>query len=112
MCVGISKWTNTQMFTFRNFNLFELLMKGLQAFRYQPIKIKRMRIGAFYIPSNKYFNYTTYIWTLNEWSIGGLVLANEIQAHMHVRSGWHFFFLVYQSIHIGIFYKCSEYQLI
>ena len=37
------------MFTFRNFNLFELLMKGLQAFRYQPIKIKRMRIGAFYI---------------------------------------------------------------
>ena len=88
MCVGISKWTNTQMFTFRNFNLFELLMKGLQAFRYQPIKIKRMRSGAFIYQAINI--YTTYIWTLNEWSIGGLVLANEIQAHMHVLSFWHF----------------------
>jgi hypothetical protein len=49
-CAWASKGTNTQMFTFRtntvNFNLFELLMKDLQAFIYQPIKFKRMHIGA------------------------------------------------------------------
>jgi hypothetical protein len=30
-----------------NFNSFELLMNELQAFEYQPIKIKRMGIGVF-----------------------------------------------------------------
>ena len=42
---------NTQMFTFRtyavDFNSFELLMNDLQAYKYQPMKIKRMRIGVF-----------------------------------------------------------------
>jgi hypothetical protein len=51
-------------------------------------------------PIDVYTNYLCYeyqlIWTLNEWFIGGLALANQIQTHMHARTGWHF--SVYQSI--------------
>jgi hypothetical protein len=42
--------------------------------------------------------------------MGGLVLANQIQAHVHARAGWHF--SVYQSIDVHIIYLCCEYQLI
>jgi hypothetical protein len=49
------------------------------------------------------------IWTLNEWYIGNLVLANQIQAHMHACAGMHF--SVYQSIDGDIIYICCEYQL-
>jgi hypothetical protein len=31
------------------------------------------------------------IWTFNKWFIRGLVLASQIQAHVHARVGWHFF---------------------
>jgi hypothetical protein len=50
------------------------------------------------------------IWTLNEWFPGGLVLAIQIQTHVHMRAVWHF--SVYQSIDVHIIYICCEYQLI
>ena len=49
-------------------------------------------------------------WTLNEWFIGGLILANQIWAHVHARVGSHFW--VYQCINVHIIYLCCEYQLI
>jgi hypothetical protein len=42
--------------------------------------------------------------------MGGLILANQIQAHMHARAGSHF--SVYQCINAHIIYLCCEYQLI
>ena len=77
------------MFTFFtyavDFNSFELLMNDLLAFKYQPIKIKHMRNGVFFLIYQAIDVYTHYqcceyqlIWTLNEWFIGGLILANQI----------------------------------
>ena len=76
------------MFTFFtyavDFNSFKLLMNDLLAFKYQPIKIKHMRYGVFLIYQAIdvyiHYQYCEYqlIWTLNEWFIGGLILANQI----------------------------------
>jgi hypothetical protein len=61
-----------------------------------------------------YINYVCceyqLIWTLNEWFKGSLVLANQIQAHVHARVGWQF--SVYQCIDVYIIYLSCEYQLI
>jgi hypothetical protein len=48
--------------------------------------------------------------TYNELFIGVLVLANQIQDHVHPHAGWHF--SLYQSIDINIVYLCCKYQLI
>ena len=49
-------------------------------------------------------------WTLNGWFRGVLVLANQIQAHVHARAEMHF--SVHRSIDVYIIYLCCEYQLI
>jgi hypothetical protein len=95
-------------------------MNDWRAFKNQPIKIKHMQIGVLYIYIYIYQAIDVYIsylcceyqliWTLNEWFICGLVLANQIQAHVHTRAGMHF--SVYQSIDGHIIYLCCEYTLI
>jgi hypothetical protein len=75
-----------------------------------------MRIGVIFL-YQAIDVYTSYlcceyqlIWTLNEWFIGSIVLANQMQAHVHARAGMPF--SVYQSIDVYIIYLCCEYQLI
>jgi hypothetical protein len=118
ICVVKAMCTNTQMFTFctyaMDFNSFKLFMNDSLAFKYQPIKIKHMRNGVFFIYQaiDVYINYLCceyqLIWTLHEWFIGSLVIANQIQAPMHARAGWHF--SMYQSIAVYIIYLCCKYQ--
>jgi hypothetical protein len=50
------------------------------------------------------------ICTFNKWSIGILILANQIQAHLHARAGWHF--SVCQSRDVNIICLCCKYKLI
>jgi hypothetical protein len=86
-----------------------------------PLKINQSKSSAcalvfisIYQATDVYISYQRceyqLIGTLNEWFIGGLVLAYQIQAHLRIR----FFFSVYQSIdvHTCIIYKCPKYQLI
>jgi hypothetical protein len=50
-----------------------------------------------------YINYTMYLSC--QWFIGGFVLANQIQAHVHARAVWNFWICQYIDVHN--YYLCK-----